>query len=90
MTLPTFDTPLYSHTLPKIEQWLRELGCQQDPERLNCWYVERSNWQAELCLDAEHIAVRYIDSGDRSEDIKRAFKYSLSRQDIQDAVFAGP
>nr|MDJ0796018.1 DUF3143 domain-containing protein [Calothrix sp. MO_167.B12] len=30
MTLPSPDTPLYSHPLPEIEQWLREQGCQQD------------------------------------------------------------
>ena len=91
MTLPPPDTPLYSHPLPKIEEWLREQGCQQDPKQLNCWHVERPNWQAELRLDIDYIAVRYIDSGNGSEeDIKRAFKYSLSRQDIEDAVFAGP
>jgi Protein of unknown function (DUF3143) len=90
MVLPSADTPLYNHPLPEIEQWLQELGCQQDRQNLNCWTVERSSWQAEICLDIEEITVCYLSAGEGGTDIKRSFKYSLSREDIESAVFSGP
>jgi hypothetical protein len=90
MTFPTADTPLYNHPLPDIEQWLEELGCQQDRKELHCWRVERPSWRAELCLDVEELTVRYLKAGEAGRDIQRSFKYSLSRQDVEDAVFCGP
>lgn len=90
MTLPTSTTPLYNHPLPEIEQWLSALGCQQDRDRLHCWTIERPTWRAELCLDIEELFVRYINAGERQTDIKRSFKYSLSRRDVEAAVFSGP
>lgn len=89
MSLPTADTPLYSHPLPQIEQWLKSQGCQQDREQLHCWHLERPGWQAELWLDVDQITVRYILAGE-GQDIQRSFKYSLTRKDIEQAVFAGP
>ncbi|MBE9114449.1 DUF3143 domain-containing protein [Lusitaniella coriacea LEGE 07157] len=88
--LPNSDTPLYNHPLPDIEQWLIQLGCQQDPQNPHCWNVERPSWKAELCLEIEELAVRYIDLVGETKDIKRSFKYSLSRHDIEAAVFSGP
>ncbi|MER3435780.1 MAG: DUF3143 domain-containing protein [Leptolyngbya sp. ERB_1_1] len=88
MTLPPGDTPLYNHPLPAIEAWLTEQGCEQDSEDLHCWTIERPKWQAELMLDVDQLSVRYLNVNGR--DIQRSFKYSLSRQDIEDAVFAGP
>ncbi len=88
MTLPSSDTPLYNHPLPEIEAWLAEQGCEQDPKDLHCWNIERSSWQASICLDVDQITVRYFNVNGR--DLQRSFKYSLSREDIQDAVFAGP
>lgn len=90
MSIPTADTPLYNHPLPNIEQWLISQGCQQDSEQLHCWHVQRSDWQAELYLDIDQLTVRYIQAGEEGQDIQRSFKYSLSRQDIEQAVFAGP
>ncbi len=90
MTLPSADTPLYSHPLPEIEQWLISRGCQQDRAELHCWQIDRPTWKAELFLDIDQITVRYIDAGADGKDIQRAFKYSLSRHDIEDAVFSGP
>ncbi|MEG3861869.1 MULTISPECIES: DUF3143 domain-containing protein [unclassified Microcoleus] len=90
MTLPSADTPLYSHPLPEIEQWLRGRGCQQDRRELHCWQIDRPTWKAELSLDIDQLTVRYIDAGADGQDIQRAFKYSLSRHDIEDAVFSGP
>jgi hypothetical protein len=96
MTLPSPETPLYNHPLPDIEQWLIAQGCIQDRSELHCWRVERPDWNAELCLDTDQITVRYFDF-DKNEaipeaqpTIQRSFKYSLSRRDIEDAVFAGP
>ncbi|MBD1885488.1 MULTISPECIES: DUF3143 domain-containing protein [Microcoleus] len=90
MTLPSADTPLYNHPLPEIEQWLKSRGCQQDQRELHCWQIEQLTWKAELSLDIDQLTVRYIDAGADGQDIQRAFKYSLSRQDIEAAVFSGP
>lgn len=90
MTLPPPETPLYNHPLPEIERWLVDHGCVQDKQDLHCWYIERPGWNADLCLDLDQLTVRYSggNTGDRA--VQRAFKYSLSRKDIEEAVFAGP
>lgn len=90
MELPSADTPLYSHPLPKIEQWLKNLGCEQDSQNLNCWYIEKADWQAEICLEIEELTVSYYNTSNQGQDLNRSFKYSLSRQDIESAVFSGP
>lgn len=90
MNMPNSDTPLYNHPLPEIEQWLRDMGCEQSRDELNTWYIEKPSWKAEIELDIEQINVRYINAASSTQDIKRSFKYSLSRQDIQAAVFSGP
>lgn len=90
MSLPSADTPLYNHPLPNIEQWLASQGCQQDSAQLHCWHIHKSQWQAEVCLEVDQITVRYLQAGEQGQDIQRAFKYSLSRQDIEQAVFSGP
>ena len=84
------NKPLYSHPLPQIEQWLKEQGCQQDENKLHCWHLQKNNWQAEIWLDVEQLMVCYLQAGENGEDIQRSFKYSLSRKDIQEAVFSGP
>ena len=102
MTSLPIDTPLYNHPLPEIEQWLLSMGCEQDDNELHCWHINKPEWKAHLCLDIEELTVRY--HSNRSSDarestsagatsdrnIYRTFKYSLSRQDIENAVFAGP
>ncbi len=90
MILPPADTPLYNHSLPAIEQWLTRLGCQQDQEELNRWQIQRPQWQANIILEVEEILVCYLRAAADGSDIRRAFKYSLSRQDVEDAVFSGP
>ena len=89
MTLPAADTPLYNHPLPDIEQWLVSQGCQQDTESRHCWRIERDGWQADLVLETDSLVVRY-DTSEGGEALQRAFKYSLSRQDLEEAVFSGP
>jgi hypothetical protein len=90
MALPSADTPLYNHALPGIEQWLHSQGCEQDLEERNCWTVDRGAWTAEIALEVEEIVVRYRGASDGGEDIQRSFPYSLSRNDIEAAIFAGP
>ncbi|MGB3612632.1 MAG: DUF3143 domain-containing protein [Elainellaceae cyanobacterium] len=90
MTLPTADTPLYNHPLPDIEQWLVSQGCQQSSENRHCWHVARDGWQAELALDTDCLTIRYSGAKNSGEEVQRSFKYSLSRQDLEEAVFAGP
>lgn len=101
MVLPDSETPLYSHPLPEIEKWLTQLGCQQDKDNLHCWHIEKPDWKAEICLEAEELTVSYLDVKETGSirysdvtetkiDLTRSFKYSLSRQDIEAAVFSGP
>ncbi|UBF26798.1 DUF3143 domain-containing protein [Kovacikia minuta CCNUW1] len=98
MPLPPPETPLYNHPLPEIEQWLIEHGCKQDKTELHCWQIQRPDWDAELCLDIDQLTVRYFQPGEGASStepfsqpaVQRSFKYSLSRQDIEAAVFAGP
>jgi hypothetical protein len=90
MPLPSSDTPLYNHRLPDIEQWLRSHGCQQDRNAPHCWHFQQPSWKADLYLEIEEVTVRYFQAGEEKKDIQRSFKYSLSRQDIEDAVFSGP
>jgi hypothetical protein len=84
------DIPLYNYPLPQIEQWLINLGAYQQRDNIHCWLVERASWKAEICLEVEELTVRYINGGEGGNDLLRSFKYSLSRQDIEAAVFDGP
>ncbi|MGD1850372.1 MAG: DUF3143 domain-containing protein [Cyanophyceae cyanobacterium] len=90
MTLPNADTPLYNHPLPAIEAWLTDCGCQRDKDAIHCWFIEKSAWSAELSLEEDNLAVKYTKVNEGGEEISRSFKYSLSRQDIEAAVFSGP
>ncbi|MBU6186671.1 MAG: DUF3143 domain-containing protein [Synechococcales bacterium] len=90
MSIPSSETPLYNHPLPDIEQWLMSMDCCQNCNEPHFWSVSRPNWQAEITLDTDQITVRYLGSGEDGKDIQRSFKYSLSRQDIEAAVFSGP
>lgn len=88
-SLPVPETPLYNHTLPDIEQWLRASGCERDGDQLHLWYLNGMAWSAEIRLDIEELSVLYDTPQDRV-NVRRTFKYSLSRQDVEDAIFAGP
>ncbi len=89
-SLPSPDTPLYNHPLPGIEAWLTQNGCYQDPDELHVWHLERADWTAELRLDIEELAVTYTPIMSQRAPIKRTFKYSLSRKDLENAIFIGP
>ncbi len=90
MSFPTPDTPLYNYPLPDIEQWLISHGCEQKDDDRHCWLLKEQAWTAEICLDIDSICVRYIAAKAGGEDIQRTFKYSLSRQDLDAAIFSGP
>jgi hypothetical protein len=90
MALPSADTPLYNHPLPDIETWLQQQGCEQDPEAPHCWHVSRNLWKADVVLDIDSLVVRYINAGEGGQDMQRVFKYSLSRRDLEEAIFSGP
>ncbi|MCM1982194.1 DUF3143 domain-containing protein [Lyngbya confervoides] len=89
-TLPSSDTPLYNHPLPAIELWLSDHGCSQDRQLPHLWHLEHPQWRAELNLDIEDLTVVYYLKQDPDHPIKRTFKYSLSRQDLDAAIFMGP
>ena len=80
--------PIYSHALPEIEDWLTERGCQRSQDDISQWTVSRSNWSAELYLDVDSIVVDYASAD--GQEIQRSFKYSLSRSDMEEVIFAGP
>ncbi|MGB3135653.1 MAG: DUF3143 domain-containing protein [Nodosilinea sp.] len=89
MTLSA-ETPLYNHPLPDIEGWLSQQGCTKDDSEPHRWHVVRPLWEAEIVLEADCVMVRYISAGADGKDIQRVFKYSLSRQDLEEAIFSGP
>jgi hypothetical protein len=90
MTLPPSDTPLYNHPLPDIEQWLTSHGCQRDHNDVHRWHVKKQDWAADICMEIDCLIVRYLHAGADGKDIQRSFKYSLSRKDLDDAIFSGP
>ena len=87
--MPPSSTPLYSHPLPEIEEWLRDKGCQRDDDDISQWRFSSTGWTAELQLDVDSIVVYYASSSGKA--IQRSFKYSLSRADLEEEViFSGP
>lgn len=86
--MPPASTPLYGHPLPAIENWLTENGCDRDSKDISLWRLKKEDWSAELFLDVDSIVVTYT-KGDRST-VQRSFKYSLSRSDLEQVIFAGP
>jgi len=90
MVLPAAASPLYNHPLPDIEAWLGQQGCTQASDEMECWRIVQPRWEAEIVLETDCIVVRYINAGADGKDVQRVFKYSLSRQDLEEAIFSGP
>ncbi|KAK4362990.1 hypothetical protein RND71_018231 [Anisodus tanguticus] len=90
--LPDKKNPLYSHSLPSIEAWLRSLGFYQSRDDRALWFVENPDWQAQLSLDITDLYIRYLKSGlgNLEKDVERTFSYALSREDIENAILGGP
>ncbi|XP_030535607.1 uncharacterized protein LOC115744522 [Rhodamnia argentea] len=90
--LPDKTKPLYSHSLPCIEAWLRNLGFFQGKEDRAVWSIELPEWHAQLSLDVTDLYIRYLKSGpgNLEKDVERRFSYALSREDIENAILGGP
>ncbi|XP_034711897.1 uncharacterized protein LOC117934319 [Vitis riparia] len=90
--LPEKKKPLYSHSLPCLEAWLRNLGFFQSKEDRAIWFVEKPEWHAQLSLDVTDLYIRYLKSGpgNLEKDVERRFSYALSREDIENAILGGP
>lgn len=58
--LPDKTKPLYSHSLPCIEAWLRSLGFYQSKDDRALWFVENPDWQAQLSLDITELHIRLV------------------------------
>ena len=86
--MPPASTPLYGHSLPSIEKWLTQQGCDRDSKDVSLWRFNAEDWTAELFLDVASIVVTYT-KRDRST-VQRSFKYSLSRSDLEEVIFSGP
>lgn len=87
VSLPPERTPLYNHPLPALEAWLHGIGARQDPDRPEHWQLSRADWNADLTLESEEIAVVWQDGGPGR---LRRFPYGLCRADVEAAIFAGP
>ncbi|KAL9412400.1 hypothetical protein AB3S75_045930 [Citrus x aurantiifolia] len=90
--LPEKNKPLYSHSLPCIEAWLRSLGFHQSSDDRAVRLVEKHEWHAQLSLDMTDLYIRYLKNGpgNLEKDIERRFSYALSREDIENAILGGP
>ncbi|KAI9086584.1 hypothetical protein K1719_031445 [Acacia pycnantha] len=90
--LPDKKKPLYSHSLPCIEAWLKNLGFFQSNDDRAIWFVQKPDWHAQLSLDITDLYIRYLKSGpgNLEKDVERRFSYALSREDIENAVLGGP
>lgn len=90
--LPDKKKPLYAHSLPCIEAWLKKLGFFQSKEDRAVWFVENPDWHAQLSLDVTDLYIRYMRSGpgNLDKDVERKFSYALSREDIENAILGGP
>jgi len=58
--LPEKSKPLYSHSLPCIEAWLRSLGFCQSKEDRALWLVHKPDWHAHLSLDVTDLYIRCL------------------------------
>ncbi|KAJ6376020.1 hypothetical protein OIU77_000902 [Salix suchowensis] len=90
--LPDKKKPLYSHSLPCIEAWLKDLGFYQSKEDRAIWFIEKPDWHAQVSLDVTDLFIRYLKNGpgNLEKDMERRFSYALSREDIQNAILGGP
>ncbi|CAF1756199.1 hypothetical protein Bca4012_044518 [Brassica carinata] len=90
--LPEKNKPLYSHSLPCIEAWLRKLGFYQSKDDRAVWLIQKPDWHAQLSLDVTDLCIRYLKSGpgNLERDMERRFSYALSREDTENAILGGP
>lgn len=58
--LPEKNVPLYSHSLPCIEAWLKTMDFFQSKDDRAIWLIERSDWHAQLSLDITDLYIRWV------------------------------
>ncbi|KAK1361181.1 Multidrug resistance-associated protein 14 [Heracleum sosnowskyi] len=90
--LPEKNKPIYAHSLPCLEAWLKSLGFYQSKDDRAVWFVDKSDWHAHLSLDVTDLHIRYLRTGpgNLDKDVERRFSYALSREDIENAILGGP
>lgn len=86
-TLPPDRTPLYNHTLPALEDWLRQLGARQQAPHSALWDLHRPLWSARIELALEDLQVSWYQEG--SERVKH-LPYAISRAVAEEMILAGP
>jgi hypothetical protein len=86
-SLPPPGTPLYNHPLPRLEDWLRQLGARQQPQDLCLWELVQPQWKARILLEVDELQVTW-QQGERQS--VRHFPYGLTRADVEAAILAGP
>ncbi|KAL7003541.1 hypothetical protein U1Q18_004693 [Sarracenia purpurea var. burkii] len=55
--LPDKKKPLYCHSLPCVEAWLKKLGFYQSKDDRAVWFVEKPDWHAQLSLDVTDLYI---------------------------------
>ncbi|KAL3653592.1 hypothetical protein CASFOL_003273 [Castilleja foliolosa] len=90
--LPEKNKALYSHSLNCVEAWLKSLGFHQSRDDRAVWFIEKTDWHAQLSLDVTDLYIRYLKNGpgNLEKDMERRFSYALSREDIENAILGGP
>lgn len=58
--LPEKKKPLYSHSLPCVEAWLRSVGFYQSRDDRAVWFIEKPDWHAQLSLDVTDLYIRFV------------------------------
>lgn len=56
--LPEKNKPIYAHSLPCLEAWLKSLGFHQSKDDRAVWFVDKSDWHAHLSLDVTDLHIR--------------------------------
>ena len=83
--LPEKKKPLYSHSLPCIEAWLRSLGFYQSKDDRAVWFIEKPDWHAQLSLDVTDLYIRFdfsmnMDFSVALRSAKKSFSLQVSLQ----------
>ncbi|KAK6925936.1 Protein of unknown function DUF3143 [Dillenia turbinata] len=58
--LPDKKKPLYSHSLPCAEAWLKNLGFCQSKDDRTVWFIKKPDWHAQLSLDVTDVFIRPV------------------------------
>ena len=81
------EIPLYKHPLPRLEDWLRQLGGSQSRTDPSQWDLHQPRWSAQIVLEVDELKVTWHQEGQQSV---RHFPYGLPRADVEAAILAGP